>query len=43
MQAKLRIYPETLSFELQHSLNYVNGFGNVEEDPLKFLQWGPGW
>ena len=34
VKVELRIYPETLPFELQHSLNQVNGRREVES--LKF-------
>ena len=43
VQAKLRIYPGTLAFELRQSRNQVNGCGKVGVGLLKFCQWGQGW
>ena len=43
VQAKLRIYLGTLSFELRHSLNQVNGCGKVGAGPLSFFHWNQGW
>ena len=43
VQAKLRIYPGALSFELRQSLNQVNGGGKIGLEPLKLCPWDQGW